>query len=49
LVRVPSSQPDVPNGAAETLPELEALVRRRLSAIRVAAVKEALRELVELE
>jgi DNA-binding MarR family transcriptional regulator len=35
--------------AATTLRELDALVRRRLSAQRLAAVKDALRELVELE
>jgi DNA-binding MarR family transcriptional regulator len=35
--------------AAATLRELDALVRRRLSAQRMAAVKDALRELVELE
>ena len=35
--------------AAATLRELDALVRRRLSAPRLAAIKDALRELVELE
>jgi DNA-binding MarR family transcriptional regulator len=35
--------------AAATLRELDTLVRRRLSAQRLAAVKDALRELVELE
>jgi DNA-binding MarR family transcriptional regulator len=35
--------------AAATLRELDALVRRRLSAQRLAAVKDALGELVELE
>ena len=35
--------------AAATLRELDALVRRRLSAQRLAAVKDALREIMELE